>query len=153
MLRHTTLCATVVLILAMGSTHAQGRNGVCGGLSGNEFGLCNAYCKAQSCYTSENKDTRSCTQLRSNFERLTGMNEMPCDLLFAPTGPQLGLCPCNFAAQSWTDPKQILNSSSLPMCNGTNDACITCTLSPSTPGSSFISLGIKVNLWDNDVSL
>jgi len=149
MLRHTTLCAFVVVIVGMGAAYAQGRNGVCGGLSGNAFGLCNAYCEAKSCYSSENYGSPSCTQLRSNLERLPGSPEMPCgDDSTQAALPSTASCPCNFDGESWTNNEtQILKRSDLSLCTGDFNNCITCDIKNGLFGS-FTSLSVLVNLFD-----
>ena len=120
MLRHTTLCAFFVVIMAMGSIYAQGRNGVCGGLSGNEFGLCNAYCEAMDCDGDPKVSEQTCTQVALNFSRATGGGEPNCGPSSAPTGSQLGSCPCNFDVQYWTSFKaQIVKTE--------NATAFTCT--------------------------
>ncbi len=146
MLRHTTLCAFVVVMVAMGAAYAQGRNGVCSGLSGNAFGLCNAYCEAKSCYSSENYGSPSCTQLRSNFERLPGSPEMPCGDDSAQVAlPSTASCPCNFNVQSWTTLSQILPTN-LPMCG--KAPCFMCQVSLIDGPTTFLS--VLVNLLDGD---
>ncbi len=151
MLRHTTLCAFVVFIMVMGAAYAQGRNGVCSGLSGNAFGLCNAYCEAKSCDSFENYGSPSCTQLRSNFERLPGSPKMPCEgdsAQIAP--PSTGSCPCNFSLPFWTDPDrvdaivQILPSDHLNFCIEKDpNTCLTCSVNYMT--SPFTLLSVLVN--------
>jgi hypothetical protein len=49
---------------------------VCDGLSGAAFGLCNAFCEAQDC---DQHPKKSCDQLRSNFQKLTGLAQFPCE--------------------------------------------------------------------------
>ncbi len=150
MLRHTTLCAFFVVIMAMG---AYAQAGDCDSLRGQDraFGLCNAYCEAKNCDSPENKDSPSCKQLYHNFEKVSS-ESMPCDGSFSP-GSQLGSCPCNLDLQSRTTQFQsLLSSKDRPMCNGTLDGCITCDLSASVPGSSFTLLLITLNSWDNGMS-
>ena len=121
MLRHTTLCAFVVFMLAMGSTHAQrGGDGMnpseetsCDPLRDSPaFGLCNAYCEAKDCDSPNPKGSEnSCNQILSNFKRVTN-EQMPCiepaPASESPPGPepgpepQLDGCPCDFRVAFWT---------------------------------------------------
>ena len=145
MLRHTTLCAFVVFIMVMGAAYAQGRNGVCSGLSGNAFGLCNAYCEAKSCYSSENYGSPSCTQIYDNFMEVAGGGaKMPCgDDSAQVAPPSTASCPCNFNVQSWTTLTQILPTN-LPMCGA--EPCIMCQISVNSGPTTF--LRVLVNLLD-----
>lgn len=45
-------------------------------LTGQAYGMCNAYCEAQDCDVHERA---SCERLRRNFERKTGLGVFPCD--------------------------------------------------------------------------
>ncbi len=149
MLRHTTFCAVVVVIALMG-TYAQA--GDCDSLRGNAWGLCNAYCEAMNCDDLENHNAsdQACTQVATNFYRATGLDKMPCYTAPSPAGSQLGSCPCNFDVQLWTAQTQILDSTGLPMCNGTFDACMTCDINTLSGPTTF--LGVTVNRWDNGFS-
>ncbi len=103
MLRHTTLCAFVVVIMAMGSIYAQGRRGeICADLWGEPgFGLCNAYCEAKKCdSTDQIGSDNSCSQILANFQEVSNKT-MPCGEYISP-GSQGGSCPCNFGVQFWT---------------------------------------------------
>ncbi len=153
MLRHTTLCAFVVVIMAMGSTYAQSTGGVCDGLEDNAWGLCNSYCYAMDCEgDNRNMSGRACAQVADNFMRATGMDKMPCYTAPSPTGTPLGSCPCNFDQQFWTDQPQILHSSDIPICNGTADpsTCITCGINDMFASTTFLS--VLVNLWADGFS-
>ena len=114
MLRHTTLCATVVFIGLMG-TYAQA--GDCDSLRGKrEFGLCNAYCEAKACGSpNQNGSDNSCIQIYKNFINVAGERaKIPCENT-APAAPQsTGSCPCNFDVEFWpTNETQILKTSDL----------------------------------------
>ena len=146
MLRDTTLCAVVVAMLAMGATYAQGRGGggACGDWTGKAWGLCNAYCEAKSCYLEENKYSRSCTQIYSNFSRITGSSEMPCGNTAQAAPPVTAGCPCDFDIESWTSQPQILDRSD-PLCTADFNNCITCNINLFSASTTFLS--IVVNLW------
>ena len=90
MLRHTTLCAFVVVMMVMGAAYAETPDGACDGLADNAWGLCNAYCYAMDCGGKRNASARECSQVASNFIRATGMEKMPCDTPIAPTDSPLG---------------------------------------------------------------
>ncbi len=50
------------------------------GLTGEAWDLCNAYCEAQDCdINTEGK--KSCEVLKKNFEKVTGSNILPCDII------------------------------------------------------------------------
>lgn len=152
MLRHTTLCAFVVLIMAMGSTYARDPDGACDGLSDNAWGLCNAYCYAMDCDGDRNASGRACSQVAANFMRATG-SEVPCATqLPDPAEVPTGSCPCNFDLQHWTGQPQILPSLHLPICTGTADpgTCITCGINNMSTSTTFLS--VLVNLWTDGLS-
>ena len=112
MLRHTTLCTFVVVIMAMGSIYAQGRRSAyCDGLTGSAYGLCNAYCEAKKCGSSDqNGSDESCTQIYDNFKEVAPAEiDMPCGGPISP-GSQVGSCPCNFNVQFWTSKTQIVKT-------------------------------------------
>ena len=50
---------------------------MCNGLSGQAFGLCNAYCEAEDC---DVNPKQSCERLRKNYEIITGSPVFPCDI-------------------------------------------------------------------------
>jgi hypothetical protein len=52
---------------------------VCDGLEGQAFELCEAYCEAQDC--DEYPDQNSCTVLKRNYARVTGIDYLPCDTI------------------------------------------------------------------------
>ncbi len=133
----------------MGAAYGRTPDGACDGLKDNAWGLCNAYCEAKSCYSLENYGSPSCTQLRSNFERLPGSPEMPCgDHSASVAPPSTASCPCNFDVASWVpNQTQILKTSDLPLCTGAFTNCITCDINKSVFGS-FTSLSVLVNLFD-----
>ncbi len=152
MLRHTTLCAFVVVMVAMGAAYAQGRNGVCSGLSGNAFGLCNAYCEAKNCDDSANRNgsENSCTQIYDNFMKVAGEGvKMPCEGDSAQAAPpSTASCPCEFDVESWVpNQNQILKTSNMPLCTGSLTNCITCDIKKSVFGT-FTSLSVLVTLFD-----
>ena len=155
MLRHTTLCAFVGVMLAMGSTYAQGRGGggACDKWTGNAWGLCNAYCEAKACGNpNQNGSDNSCIQIYKNFINVAGEDaKMPCKNT-APAAPQsTGNCPCNFDVESWTNNQtQILKRSNLSLCTGELNNCITCDIKNGSFGS-FTSLSVLVNLFDGSV--
>ena len=147
MLRHTTLCAVVVVIMAMGGTYAQTPDGACDGLEDNAWGLCNAYCYAMDCDGVPNASARACAQVALNFYRATDEQTMPCVESVVQTETQPGSCPCNFDLQFWTEPDQILPSSNLDICTGPEDpnTCLTCKISDIS--GSLTLLGILVDLF------
>lgn len=152
MLRHTTLCAFVVVILAMGSTYARDPDGACDGLQDNAWGLCNAYCYAMDCDGDRNASGRACSQVAANFMRATG-NEVPCAVQpSSPTESPVGSCPCNFDLQHWTGQPQILPALHLPICTGTANegTCITCGINSMSSSTTFLS--VLVNLWTDGFS-
>lgn len=154
MLRHTTLCAVVVVMMAMGGTYAQSTDGACDGLGleDNAWGLCNAYCYAMDCDGDRNAPGRECAQVAWNFSEATGGDPMPCETPANPSGSQTGSCPCNFDQQFWTEQPQILPSPHLPSCTGTADpsTCITCGINTMSASTTFLS--ILVNLWTDGFS-
>ena len=154
MLRHTTLCAIVVVIMAMGSTYAQTPDGACDGLGleDNAWGLCNAYCTAMDCDGDRNASGQACAQVALSFSRATGGDPMPCETSANPTGSQTGSCPCNFDSQFWTEQPQILPSLHIPICTGTADpsTCITCGINDMFASTTFLS--VLVNLWTDGFS-
>ncbi len=61
---------------------AKGRGGspsVCEGETGRAFGLCNAYCEAMDCDWDPNASEKACARVKSNYQRLTGEEELPCE--------------------------------------------------------------------------
>ncbi len=149
MLRHTTLCAVVVAMLAMGATYAQGRGGggACGDWTGNAWGLCNAYCEAKDCDSPNyNGSDNSCTQIYANFKKVAGEDaEMPCEKNKAQVAPPVTAgCPCDFDVESWTSQTQILDRSD-PLCTADFNNCITCNINLFSASTTFLS--IVVNLW------
>ena len=152
MLRHTTLCAVVGIMLAMGSTYAQGRGGggACDEWTGNAWGLCNAYCEAMNCDVSpHNASDQACTQVARNFYRATDKRIFCGEPISSRS--QFGNCPCNFDVESWTNNQtQILKRSNLSLCTGELNNCITCDIKNGSFGS-FTSLSVLVNLFDGSV--
>jgi dienelactone hydrolase len=74
----------LVMVLLFGSTLAvaKGRGGdptVCQGEHGRAFGLCNAYCEAMDCDWDLNAPEDDCADVKSNYQRLTGEEELPCE--------------------------------------------------------------------------
>lgn len=52
----------------------------CDGLDGAEYGICNAYCEATDCGDGVNyADMKACAALQRNWERKTGLTDLPCD--------------------------------------------------------------------------
>jgi hypothetical protein len=52
----------------------------CDGLEGAQFGICNSYCEATDCGDGVNyANFRACASLQKNWQRQTGVDEMPCD--------------------------------------------------------------------------
>jgi hypothetical protein len=50
------------------------------GLTGEAWDICNAYCEAQDCdINTEGK--KSCAILKRNFEKVTGSNILPCEII------------------------------------------------------------------------
>ncbi len=150
MLRHTTLCAFVVVMMVMGAAYAETPDGACDGLADNAWGLCNAYCYAMDCGGKRNASARECSQVASNFIRATGMEKMPCDTTIAPTDSPLGSCPCNFDVEFWTEQPQILYRPDPPLCTGDFSNCITCGINSMSSSTTFLS--ILVNLWTDGFS-
>jgi hypothetical protein len=64
----------------------------CDDLEGAAFGLCNAFCNAQSCHL--NPDRPSCDVLRDNFEKQTGHSILPCEQALTMT-PTSSDCDCD----------------------------------------------------------
>jgi len=52
---------------------------VCDGESGRAKGLCNAYCEALDCDWNPSASGRACDAVKSNFTKLTGRSELPCE--------------------------------------------------------------------------
>ena len=152
MLRHTTLCAVVVVMMAMGGTYAQSTDGACDGLGleDNAWGLCNAYCYAMDCDGDRNAPGRECAQVAWNFSEATGGDPMPCETPANPPGSQTGSCPCNFDQQFWTEQPQILDRLDPPLCTGDFSNCITCGINNMSSSTTFLS--ILVNLWADGFS-
>ncbi|MBN2107934.1 MAG: hypothetical protein JW832_10960 [Deltaproteobacteria bacterium] len=72
------------MTLYMASTvNATSDKGVCEGLKGAAFGLCNAYCNAPENDCVMNPDTAICEDLRTNNEKINGSRYFPCDELIA----------------------------------------------------------------------
>jgi hypothetical protein len=151
MLRHTTLCAFVVFIMAMGAAYAlTPEEDVCGKYSDNAWGLCNAYCTAMDCDSEQtNASGYACIQVAANFTRATGEESMPCEdnEPAAPTDTQAGSCPCNFSLPFWTDPDrvdaivQILPSRSLNFCiKDDPNTCLTCSVNHMTGSYTLLSV-------------
>jgi hypothetical protein len=91
------LCLTAAASLAQVSSAAGQSTSVCSAYSGAAFGICNAYCEAQDC---DVRPGASCEQLRIQFERLTGVPNLPCQgSAPVPTtgGPDGELTPTNGA--------------------------------------------------------
>ncbi len=151
MLRHTTLCAVVVVLTVIGA-YAQTPDDDCYGLDDNAWGLCNAYCYAMDCDGDRNASGRDCARVAWNFSRATGAKIMPCETPQDQPGPPTGSCPCNFDLQFWTSQNQILDSTNLPLCTGTADpnTCITCGINTMSSSTTFLS--VLVNLWADGIS-
>jgi len=153
MLRHTTLCAFVVVMVLMGAAYAQGRRGgACEGHWGsNAWGLCNAYCDAKDCDSNSPKaSATSCTQIYENFMEVAGEGaKMTCEGDSAQVAPpSTASCPCNFDVESWVPNKnQILKLFNLPLCTGALTNCITCDINKSVFWP-FTSLSVLVTLFD-----
>lgn len=64
------------LLVAPPGAYGGGTGEFCEGLTGVQFGLCNAYCNAQNC---PQNPQPSCEVLRRNWERQTGSSMFPCD--------------------------------------------------------------------------
>jgi hypothetical protein len=84
--KNTGILVAVLLVTALlfGSTLAvaKGRGGdptVCQGESGRAFGLCNAYCEAMDCDWDLDAPEDDCADVKSNYQRLTGEDELPCE--------------------------------------------------------------------------
>jgi len=61
-----------------GQTPAE--ESVCDGFEGRSFGLCNAYCEATDCGDGVNyANWRACASLQKNWQKKTGLDELPCD--------------------------------------------------------------------------
>ncbi len=156
MLRHTTLCAAVLVLMVMGTTCAETPEDACGGLEDNAWGLCNAYCNAMDCDTNPKASQGACYQVAANFYNATGEKiscdpSSPPDTSSPPTESQPGSCPCDFDVESWVpNQNQILKTSNLPLCTGSLTNCITCDIKKSVFGS-FTSLSVLVNLFNGTV--
>src|SRR5262245_9288012 len=70
----------IVVALVSFSGYATARDeGVCEqGLPKGASGICNAFCNAQECEAQE-IESRSCRQLRRQWERKTGESLFPCE--------------------------------------------------------------------------
>jgi len=84
--QNTGILAAVLLVMVLlfGSTLAvaKGRGGdptVCQGESGRAFGLCNAYCEAMDCDWDLDAPEDDCADVKANYQRLTGEEELPCE--------------------------------------------------------------------------
>ncbi|HKX56864.1 MAG TPA: hypothetical protein VJN01_12215 [Xanthomonadales bacterium] len=69
-------------LLAQGTPDGQtpAEESVCDGLTGSEFGLCNAYCEATDCSDGVNyANIRACESLAKNWAKQTGSQTFPCD--------------------------------------------------------------------------
>ncbi len=88
--RFLTVQMLLVLLIGMpaGSLLAQGTpdgetpatETVCDGLTGGEFGICNAYCEATDCGDGVNyANIKACESLAKNWVKKTGVRELPCD--------------------------------------------------------------------------
>ena len=152
MLRHTTLCAFVVVMMVMGAAYAETPKDLCGDYTDNAWGLCNAYCYAMDCgNVDRNASGRACSQVAWNFSLATGEHTMPCATQpAAPTGSPLGSCPCNFDVEFWTEQPQILDRPDPPLCTGDFSNCITCGINNMSSSTTFLS--ILVNLWADGFS-
>jgi hypothetical protein len=78
-----TMAMCVMVIMAWSTIAvAKGRGAnpsVCGGESGRAFGLCNAYCEAMDCDWDLDAPEDDCADVKSNYQRLTGEEELPCE--------------------------------------------------------------------------
>jgi hypothetical protein len=75
-------CVVPSVAFAQGPPDGQppSQETVCDGLQGAEFGICNAYCEATDCGDGVNyADFRACASLQRNWERKTGLTDLPCD--------------------------------------------------------------------------
>lgn len=78
----TTVLCLAALLFWSSLVGAQGRGanpGVCDGETGRAFGLCNAYCEAMDCDWDLNAPEKACSRVKSNYQKLTGEEELPCE--------------------------------------------------------------------------
>lgn len=74
---------SVLCLLFLFNSAAAIAQGACDGLSGNAYGLCNAYCEAMDCDDPEhNASAKACDRVFMNFVDETG------------TAPPCNPCPC-----------------------------------------------------------
>lgn len=70
----------VVLVAKTPDGQPPSEESVCDDQSGRAYGLCNAYCEATDCGDGVNyANFRACERLQSNWEKATGVAELPCD--------------------------------------------------------------------------
>lgn len=95
-------CIAVTLAFAAGPAFASTPDGetpavetVCDGLTGAEWGLCNAYCEAMDCDSEyPSASDSACERVLSNFQEHADGEDPPC---LEPVGPVV--CPCFTAAE------------------------------------------------------
>jgi hypothetical protein len=67
------------------------RETICDSQRGAAFGLCNAYCEAMDCDSSQPEASpTACSRVKSNYQRITGLSLLPCEVV-CPCGAQLTL--------------------------------------------------------------
>jgi len=82
---HVLVIMIAALVLSISPASAGQRSekkaaphATCDGLRGAAKGLCNAYCIALACDL--DPERHACHRLRANFERKTGLSDLPCAL-------------------------------------------------------------------------
>lgn len=73
----TAAAATFILLVAPAPAFASAS--VCDAESGKARGLCTAYCEALDCDWDPHASERACGAVKSNYTRLTGRAELPCE--------------------------------------------------------------------------
>ncbi len=74
-------CMVLIFLCGPPLANAKRAPSVCDGLKGKAFGLCNAYCEALDCDWDPNASENACAALKSNYSKLTGESEFPCEMM------------------------------------------------------------------------
>jgi hypothetical protein len=112
-MRYGFMTMSLAVFVAAG-TEALAQETMCGGLTGEGRGLCNAYCEAMDCDSAAPKaSAEACTNVRTRFETVTSAPP-PC------AAPPVA-CPCNFDVNLWTDPHWLFTRLNVPWCEVSSD--------------------------------
>jgi len=65
---------------AVGDEQTPAGESICDSVSGNLFGLCNAYCEAKDCDSDDPKGAKACDKILSNYKKASGGALPPCAL-------------------------------------------------------------------------